>query len=129
MKTATVRYIANGYTLMATTDTLHPPPVWVFAADLNETIYYLDQYFVAVNPEGTPPPGYQPLVFDISTIADAAANPLLNQEAVVWPALPQGFVVKQLPNFSDPGRKVVDQYCPTMDDVFATLTAIFTPTP
>jgi len=126
MKTAYVTYVANGYTLQASAETLHPPPVWVFAASIDEAIYYLSQYFASAADDDPPPSQFVEGPIDRSVVS---TNPLLNQEAVIWPALPSGFIVRQSQSPAAPGRPPIEQYCLNVDAVHAALTAIFTGSP
>ena len=124
MKTAYMTYVCNGFTLMASADTLRPPPVWVFAASVAEAIYYLEQYFAGAPDDSPLPSEYVPGPIDR---AAKAADPLMNQEAVIWPAHPAGFMVRQSQHRAFPDRPVLEEYCPNMDAVHTALDAIFTP--
>jgi hypothetical protein len=53
-------------------------------------------------------------------------DPLLGHEAQVIPVASGGFLVRQLPGAN---TGLVETYCPSMDEVSAALTAIFTPPP
>lgn len=120
MTTATVRYIANGYTVNWSGSQAIGVPASLYAASIPEAVYWLGRIFDPVgDPGGAPRNSPAPRIVE-------SDDPLLGVEGIVSDIASGGFLVRQqTPNLSRP----VETYAATMDNVAQLLTVIFTPPP
>jgi hypothetical protein len=115
---ATVTYIANGFSIAGMG--MPGGPSSYYAATIPEVIYWL-----AVTFEPAPAALAARMPGEVSAPRTInPTDPLIGQEAVVWPMVSGGYMVRQQPRASTP---MVDQWCASMDDVHGVLNLIFAP--
>jgi hypothetical protein len=119
MTTATVRYIANGYTVNWQGSQSVGVPASLYASSIPEAVYWLGRIFDPVS-QSPPLPrgGAAPQIVENN-------DPLLGVEAVVLDIASGGFLVRQQSPTMTP--RPVETYCPNVDAVSDLLTQIFTP--
>lgn len=123
MKRASVKYICNGYTVELTGDPaqVQPTPLIRYATTVAEVVYWLADFF-----EGAPR-GVTPAVapFTPTSRASASVDPLINQEAIIFPTTDPGYIVREMTSPYVPTRPVLDEFCPSMDAVAQELGEIY----
>jgi hypothetical protein len=121
MTTATVKYIANGYTVNWQGSQAVGVPASLYAAALPEAVYWLGRIF---DPVATPP-AQSAAAAPVAPRSIENEDPLLGQQANVTDIASGGFIVAQMPSMFGGGR-IIETYAPTMDAVSDILTQIFT---
>jgi len=118
MTTATVRYIANGFTVNWQGSQAIGVPASLYAATIPECVYWLGRIF---DPVAQPPAqqrGPSPQIVENT-------DPLLGMEAAVTDIASGGFIVRQQGVALT--TRPVETFCPNVDAVSDILTQIFTP--
>jgi hypothetical protein len=121
---AIVRYIANGFTISAAGGGVVMPsgPADHYAATIPEVIYWLA---IAFEPAPASLAARIPSATSEPRALDPT-DPLIGQEAAVWPLVSGGYIVRQMPHLTNP---LVDQWCVSLDDVHGVLNLIFSTPP
>lgn len=127
-----VRYISNGFSLAAPGGAAVPSgPTTHYAASIPAVVYWLALAFepapasvvvrarAALEVETKPPAAPRAIVSN---------DPLMNQEALVWPIASGGYMVRQGFNQATQAPQL-DVWCPNMDAVHGQLNLIFAPPP
>lgn len=122
MTIATVRYIANGFTVNWAGSQAVGVPASLYAATIPEAVYWLGRIF---DPVAAAPASLTPKKAPAPRIIDSA-DPLMGQEAQVTDVASGGFVVRQN-SVPGGGMRPYEAYSSTMDGVSDLLTQIFTP--
>lgn len=121
MSSATVKYIANGYTVASFGSAA--VPATLYAASIPEVIYWLGRLFDPLAPAAMAQSSGNAATPTPRVIEND--DPLLGQQAQVETIASGGFLVRQLPSMGA-GGQIVETYAVDMDAVSALLTQIFT---
>lgn len=117
---ATVKYLTNGYSVIGVGEPETPPQQY-YAADLSEVVYFIATIFGLVF-------NYTQVQTSPQPWSAAVKNPMMSQEAIVFPLSGGGFITRAQPNLKY-GTPVVEEYCADMDGVHAAVTKIYTYVP
>jgi hypothetical protein len=113
---ATVRYIANGYTVNWQGSQAIGVPASLYATSIPEAVYWLGRIF---DPVAQPP--VPPATRAAPRVVENT-DPLLGTEAQITDIASGGFIVRQFPTA---GGRLIETYCVDMDAVHGQLNLIF----